>query len=95
MYIHSAYAVLRGRDEARLNLQQHGLDFVDTPTVFGGPPFAYEDDRLAYSEKRFVALGVLQGNVVSVVHTETRREIRVISFRKATKHEQAIFFHNI
>ena len=78
-----------------LNLQQHGLDFVDAPTVFGGPTFTYEDDRFAYSEKLFVTLGVLQGIVVSVVHTETRREIRVISFRKATKHEQAIFFRNI
>jgi uncharacterized DUF497 family protein len=28
------------------------------------------------------------------VHTETRRQIRIISFRKATKHEQAIFFKN-
>ena len=28
-------------------------------------------------------------------HTETPRQIRIISFRKATKHEQAIFFKNL
>jgi uncharacterized DUF497 family protein len=39
--------------------------------------------------------GLVRLVVVSIVHTETRREIRVISVRKATKHEQAIFFRNI
>jgi uncharacterized DUF497 family protein len=77
------------------NLQQHGLDFVDAPGVFDGPTYTYEDDRFDYSEQRFVTLGVLQGVVVSIVHTETSRQIRIISFRKATKHEQAIFFKNL
>ncbi|MBK7742161.1 MAG: BrnT family toxin [Betaproteobacteria bacterium] len=76
-----------------MNLQ-HGLDFVKHSTVFGGPPFAYEDDRLAYSEKRLLRLACC-GATSFPLYTETRREIRVISFRKATKHEQAIFFHNI
>ena len=78
-----------------LNIQQHGLDFVDAQRVFGGPTFTYEDDRFDYSERRFVSLGILDGMVVSIVHTESPRLIRVISFRKATKHEQAIFFKNL
>jgi hypothetical protein len=32
---------------------------------------------------------------VSVVHTETGHEIRIISFRKATNREARIFFHDI
>ena len=78
-----------------LNIQQHGLDFVDAQRVFDGPTFTYEDDRFAYSEQRFVSLGLLDGMVVSIVHSESPRLIRVISFRKATKHEQAIFFKNL
>jgi uncharacterized DUF497 family protein len=78
-----------------LNLQQHGLDIVDAPKVFEGATFTYEDDRFDYAEHRFVTLGVLEGVMVSVVHTETPRQIRGISFRKATKHEQAIFFKNL
>ena len=78
-----------------LNLQQHGLDFADASEVFGGPTYTFEDDRFDYSEQRFVTLGVLEGVVVSIVHTETPRQIRVISLRKATKHEQAIFFKNL
>ena len=79
----------------QLNLQQHGLDFIDAPKVFDGPTFTYEDDRFDYSEQRFVTLGLLDDLVVSVVHTETPRLIRVISFRKATRHEQTIFFSSI
>lgn len=79
----------------QLNLQQHGLDFVDAPRAFGGPTYTYEDDRFDYREQRFVTLGMLDDMVVSVVHTETPRLIRVISFRRATKHEQTIFFSNI
>ena len=78
-----------------LNLQQHGLDFVDAPRVFDGPTYTYEDDRFEYSERRLVTLGLLEELVVSIVHTETTRLIRIISFRKATKHEQTIFFKNL
>jgi uncharacterized DUF497 family protein len=79
----------------KLNIEQHGFDFVDAPRVFEGPTFTYEDDRFDYSEQRFVTLGILDEFVVSIVHTETSRVIRIISLRKATKHEQAIFFKNI
>ncbi len=68
---------------------------MSTHREFEGLTFAYEDDRFDYSERRFVSLGILDGMVVSIVHTESPRLIRVISFRKATKHEQAIFFKNL
>lgn len=73
----------------------HGLDFVDAKAVFAGPTFTFEDARFRYGEQRFVTLGVLRGLVVSIVHTETPRTIRVISFRKATKNEQAIYFKQV
>ena len=79
----------------QLNIQTHGFDFVDAPRVFNGPTLTYEDARFDYSEQRFVTLGSLEGLVVSIVDTESSRLIRVISFRKATKHEQAIFFKNL
>ena len=84
-------------DEAKResNLQDHGLDFVDAKEVFAGPTFTFEDARSAYGEQRFVTLGVLRGVVVSVAHAETPRTIRIISFRKATKNEQTIFFKQI
>jgi uncharacterized DUF497 family protein len=79
----------------RLNLKDHGLDFVDAPRVFEGPTFTFEDDRFAYDEHRFVTLGFLAGMVVSMVHTESAARIHVISFRKATRNEEAILFKNL
>jgi len=77
------------------NLKDHGLDFVDAREVFADPTFTYQDDRFGYGEERFVTLGLLRGIVVSIVHTETPSRIHIISFRKATKHEQTILFKNL
>ena len=77
------------------NLKDHGLDFVDAKRVFAGSTFTYEDDRFRYDEQRFVTLGLLEGIPVSVVHTETKERIHVISFRKATTRETAILFENL
>ncbi len=77
------------------NLLEHGLDFVDAPRVFEGLTYTFEDNRFDYGEERFVTLGLLDGVIVSIVHTESPRLIRLISFRKATKREQAIFFNSI
>ena len=77
------------------NLRAHGLDFVDAPRVFEGATYTFEDDRFSYGEQRFVTLGLLAGIPVSVVHTESEHEIRVISFRKATRREAQIYFDAI
>jgi len=77
------------------NLKAHGLDFVDAPRVFEGVTFTFEDDRFSYGEQRFFTLGLLAGVPVSLVHTETEHEIRVISFRKATNREAQIYFAQI
>ena len=78
-----------------LNLKQHGLDFVDAPAVFGGSTFTFADDRFSYNEQRFVTLGLLAGVPVSIVHTETAHEIRIISFRQATRREAQILYATI
>jgi uncharacterized DUF497 family protein len=78
-----------------LNLKNHGLDFVDAVAVFEGLTFTFEDDRLSYGEQRFVTLGLLAGVPVSIVHTENENEIRIISFRKATRRETQIYFDEI
>ena len=77
------------------NLKDHGLDFVDTKRVFDGATFTFEDDRFRYDEQRFVTLGLLKGIHVSIVHTEAKDRIHVISFRKATKRETTILFKNL
>ena len=86
-----------GWDEAkrRTNLRKHGLDFVDAEEAFAGITYTMEDRRFDYGERRFITLGLLRDMVVVIAHTETPREVRIISMRKATKHEQTLYFENI
>jgi uncharacterized DUF497 family protein len=57
--------------------------------------YTLQDDRFSCGEQRFVTLGLLAGIPVSVVHTESEHEIRIISFRKATQREAHIYFGEI
>ena len=84
-------------DEAkrRTNITKHGLDFADAVDVFAGVTCTFEDNRFDYGEQRFITLGLLQGTVVVMAHTETSRETRIISMRKATRHEQTLYFENL
>ena len=74
------------------NVKDHGLDFVDATSVFDGFTFTYEDSRFAYGEQRFETLGLLAGVPVSIVHTKTDDEIRIICSRKSTKPEASLYF---
>jgi uncharacterized protein len=78
-----------------INLKEHGLDFIDAPRVFEGATYSFEDDRFAYGEQRFETLGLLAGVPVSIVHTEIEDEIRIISFRKATKRETNLYYQQV
>ena len=82
-------------EKRRQNFAKHKLDFRDAESVFDGPTFTLEDDRLDYHEQRWVTLGLLRGIVVLIVHTETMDTIRVISMRKATQNEQSFFFTSL
>lgn len=78
-----------------INLKDHGLDFLDAPRVFEGATYTFQDDRFDYGEQRFERLGLLAGVPVSIVHTETEDEVRVISLRKATKREAILYFQQV
>ena len=79
----------------RSNLTKHGFDFLDASQAFEGPTLTFEDDRFAYGEQRFITMGLLKGQVIIIAHTESDYNVRVISMREATKHEQIIFFENL
>ena len=77
------------------NLTKHGIDFADAEKIFRGLTFTAEDVREAYGEPRFLTLGLLESQVVSVAHIERREEIRIISIRRATKHETRFYFSQV
>lgn len=79
----------------RSNLRKHGLDFRDAPAVFEGPTITVVDDRFPYREERFVTLGFHGQLPVSIIHTEHEDQIRIISFRTATKAEVERFLRQV
>ena len=84
-------------DEAKResDLAKHGIDFIGIEEVFAGETVTIFDDRFDYGEERFITLGLLNGRVVVIAHTETEEVIRIISVRKATKHEEIGYFKEI
>jgi uncharacterized DUF497 family protein len=84
-------------DEAKRksNLRNHGIDFVGIEKVFEGETVTVPDERFDYGEARFVTLGLLNGRVVAIAHTENDEVIRIISVRKATKDEESSYFKEI
>ena len=81
-------------DEAkrRANLAKHGLDFADAQRVLEGPVVEFVDSRFHYGEQRIVSLGWLDTLVVVIISADRDNTIRIISMRKATKHETDIYF---
>lgn len=84
-------------DEAKrqTNLAKHSVDFADLEPLFDGPTVTMLDDRFDYGEARFVTFGILNGIVLTVVHTETDTVIRLISARKAAKDEEKYYFEEL
>lgn len=77
------------------NLKKHWLDFADAEIVFEGLTLTIPDNRFDYGEDRFITFGMLDGVIVIIAHTERGDETRIISLRKATKHEEIIYFKTI
>jgi uncharacterized protein len=77
------------------NLQRHGIDFADVWQVFEHATYTIIDDRFDYGELRFFTIGLLNGRVVAIAHTENADVIRIISVRKANKNDQETYFNKI
>ena len=83
-------------DKRLITIRKHGIDFVDAVTIFEGDTVTVEDDRFDYGETRWVTLGLYEGRVIVVVHTEHENGItRIISARKATRYEENNYFKQI
>jgi uncharacterized DUF497 family protein len=75
--------------KAASNLQRHGITF-ETATLAFRDPFAIEwiDTRHPYGEERVILLALAANIILYVAYTERADTIRLISARRATRHEQ-------
>ena len=75
--------------KARVNLRKHRVDFADAATMFqDGLAVTVADDDP--EEERYATIGMdALGRVLVVVYTMLGERIRIISARRATRHERA------
>ncbi|MFA7496518.1 MAG: BrnT family toxin [Acidithiobacillus sp.] len=77
-------------DEAKrqINLEKHGVDFVDASKMWDGIMLVAEDVRREYGESRYVGIGRIEGRLMVVVYTDRSiNVVRIISLRKANSRE--------
>jgi uncharacterized protein len=81
--------------KAQNNLAKHGVSFEAARRVFEDV-FAFEryDLDSEPGEVRYAITGMVNDVILMVVYTERGERIRIISARKATKHEQTEYYHS-
>jgi uncharacterized protein len=81
-------------DEAtrRANLAKHGLDFMDAHLVYDSPKkVTFSSHRSAEDRRLDVAMVQLAGRVLTLVYVERGFDVRVISFRFASRPERRAY----
>lgn len=77
----------KNKNEA--NICKHGFSFANAPEMFTALLLSELDDRMDYGEDRWIGIGILRGRITVIVYTERDDEtIRIISLRKAQRHER-------
>ncbi len=71
------------------NIRKHEIDFADVSAMFDSEMLIELDDRFDYGEDRSLGIGFLGLGIAVVVWTARRNNvIRIISARRANRHEQ-------
>ena len=79
--------------KAESNIRKHGVGFEEARLVFDDVFAAYSlDPGAAYGEDRFVITGMVEGVLLTVIYTERGARTRIISARKAMRHEQGEYY---
>jgi hypothetical protein len=80
-------------DKAPLNLEKHGISFLEAATVFNDPlSVTFPDPDHSIGESRYIIIGVSRfGQLLVVAHTDRGEKVRIISARKATRQEKKFY----
>jgi uncharacterized DUF497 family protein len=68
------------------NFKKHGIDFLEAAKVFSDPN--------RKEETRFQTIGILDQDVIIVVHTVRKEKKRIISARRANKNERHYYYEH-
>jgi hypothetical protein len=77
-----------GAAKEQANRKKHGVDFRTAAKVFLDPYVIEFDDFGAADERRFSAIGLVDGRMLFVSYTMRGAVVRIISARGAEPHEK-------
>ena len=77
-------------EKSRSNMQKHGIDFIQAQQIWDDPNCVERLARTA-DEKRFAVIGSIDGEIWTAIISYRDDLIRIISVRKARKHERQIY----
>jgi hypothetical protein len=78
-----------GPAKAKANLKKHGVSFTAAAWVFEDTHrVEWLDSREDYGEERFVTVGEVNAELLSVAYTIRGELIRIISARRASRKER-------
>ncbi len=80
--------------KAAANLKKHQVSFATAARVFDDPDLHIVADAGPYDEQRFIAIGMVDDRLIATIYTERGETVRIISARKATKHEQSTYYQS-
>jgi uncharacterized protein len=78
-------------DEAKRksNLEKHWLDFKDAHLVYDNPgKCTYDSSHLGEHRLMDLAVAVVRGRLLALIYTVRGSDVRVISFRPASREER-------
>ena len=78
-------------DEAkrRSNLEKHALDFKDAHLIYDDPEkLTYDSSRKGERRLLDLAFAVVRGRLLALIYTERGKDVRLISFRPASREER-------
>jgi uncharacterized DUF497 family protein len=76
-------------DKRLKNLVGRKIDFESVPPLFDNPYLSIRSDRSG--EERYFVLGIVGGETLAVVYTPRGDRCRIISARKASRHEREAY----
>ncbi len=79
--------------KAGVNLGKHGVSFEEAASVFNDPlAYTFADPGHSIGEERMLTFGLSSaGRLLAVISTERGTALRIISARRATRHERGIY----
>ena len=78
-------------EKYRLNLNKHGVDFVDAILIFENDVLSAVDRRRDYGEVRVRSIGLVDDDCFVVVHTQRGNSLRLISAWKGGTDERELY----